>query len=158
MRCSVEIKKFIDIHVPIFACNLKCDYCYVGQNPQDVKKTVFQYEVETVKMALTQERLGGVCHFNVCGMGETLIPKELVHYIRAILENGHTVMIVTNGTLTNRFLDYMEFPIELRKHLGFKFSFHYLELKRLNLMDTFCVTWTMHHAKVLLTQRYTKVA
>lgn len=133
----MEIKKFIDIHVPVFFCNLKCSYCYVSQMPQDKKKTEFRYSPETVKKALSLNRLGGVCHFNVCGMGETLIPKELYAYIRAILENGHTVMIVTNGTLTNRFNEYMLLPDELKEHLGFKFSLHYLELRRLNMLETF---------------------
>lgn len=133
----MEIKKFIDVHVPIFTCNLRCGYCYVGQTQQNVKKCEFKYSVDTVSKALSQERLGGICHFNVCGMGETLIPVELVDYIRAILENGHTVMIVTNGTLTQRFVEYMKFLGELKKHLGFKFSFHYLELQRLNQMDVF---------------------
>ena len=133
----MEIKKFIDIHVPIFNCNLRCSYCYVGQVPQERKKPVFKYAPETVKKALSVERLGGICHFNVCGMGETLIPAELLDYIRVILENGHTAMIVTNGTLTNRFQEYMNFPAELKKHLGFKFSYHYFELNRLGLHDEF---------------------
>ncbi len=133
----MEIRKFIDVHVPIFYCNLKCEYCYVSQNRQNTDKPYFKYAPEIVKRALTQERLGGICHFNVCGMGETLIPEEVINYIRVILENGHTVMIVTNGTLTNRFRVLMEFPIELKKRLGFKFSFHYLELQRLSLLDVF---------------------
>lgn len=133
----MQIKRFIDIHVPIFACNLKCSYCYVSHMPQKKVKPIFEYGPETVKKALTQDRLGGVCHFNVCGMGETLIPEELIDYIRVILENGHTVMIVTNGTLTKRFEEYMELPDELKKRLGFKFSFHYLEMKRLNMMEIF---------------------
>lgn len=133
----MEIKKFIDIHVPIFECNLRCSYCYVSQMQQDKKKCQFNYSADTVKEALKAERLGGICHFNVCGMGETLIPEELVDYIRVILENGHTVMIVTNGTLTKRFEKFMEFPDSLKAHLGFKFSFHYLELNRVNMMEVF---------------------
>ena len=133
----MEIKKFIDVHVPIFYCNLKCNYCYVGQCSQNVIPCKFQYSSEVVKRALSVERLGGVCHFNVCGMGETMIPRELIEYIRVILEDGHTVMIVTNGTLTERFLEYMQLPQKLKNHLGFKFSYHYLELLRLNLMDVF---------------------
>lgn len=133
----MEIKKFIDIHVPIFYCNLKCGYCYVSQLPQTRVRTCFNYSPEVVKKALSQERLGGICHFNVCGMGETLIPEQLVDYIRVILENGHTVMIVTNGTLTKRFESFMEFPADLKLRLGFKFSLHYLELKNRNMLDIF---------------------
>lgn len=137
-----KIKHFIDIFVPVYVCNLKCSYCYVSQyNEQcEDKKQVsfkFNYTPEHVKKCLSQERLGGICHFNMCGFGETLIPKELVNYVRLILENGHSVMIVTNGILTDRFEKLMEFPQELKNRLGFKFSFHFLELKKRNLMRTF---------------------
>lgn len=135
---KIEVKRFIDVHVPIFQCNLKCGYCYVGQHQfENIKPPTFYYDVETVKKALRVERLGGICHFNVCGMGETLIPKEIVPYIKVMLENGHSVMIVTNGLLTDRFEQMMKFPQELKDRLGFKFSFHFLELKRLNQLDTF---------------------
>lgn len=133
----MEIKKFIDIHVPIFSCNLKCDYCYVSQMPQHKVECNFQYSPQVVQKALSQERLDGICHFNVCGMGETLIPETLIEYIRGILENGHTAMIVTNGTLTKRFKAFAKLPDDLKSRLGFKFSFHYLELKRLGMIDVF---------------------
>lgn len=136
------IQRFIDIFVPVHICNLQCKYCYVSQCDLKYNRTKdynikFDYTPEHVKHALTQERLGGVCHFNVCGSGETLIPNILVEYIKGILENGHSVMIVTNGTLTDRINQYLELPQELRSRLGFKMSFHYLELKSKNLLDTF---------------------
>lgn len=134
----MEIKKFIDIHVPISVCNLKCHYCYVTQSKLNNKeKTIFRYSPEIVRKALSKKRLGGICHFNVCGLGETLIPSELIDYIKGILLEGHTVMIVTNGTLTERFKEYCNLPSNLKSRLGFKFSFHYLELKRTNKMKTF---------------------
>ena len=74
---------------------------------------------------------------NMCSTGETLLYSEVVIIVRDILENGHYVMLVTNGTLTKRFEQFANFPVNLRKHLFFKLSFHYLELKRLNLLDTF---------------------
>lgn len=138
----LQIKHFIDIYVPVHVCNLKCNYCYVSQYEENSKaqkqaKFNFLYSPEHVKKCLTQERLGGVCHFNMCGSGETLIPRELADYVRVILENGHSVMIVTNGLLTDRFEKLMELPKELKSRLGFKFSFHYLELKRTNQMEIF---------------------
>ena len=121
-----KIKRFIDVHVPISVCNLNCMYCYVGQNNlRNTEKVKFLYPVNVVKKALSKERLGGVCYFNFCGIGETLIPKELREYIKAILENGHYVMIVTNGLLTDRiewFIKNLE--DELLSRLGFKFSYH----------------------------------
>lgn len=132
------MKRFIDVHVPISACNLQCQYCYVThEGNRNQYKTNFKYDVNTIKKSLTQKRLGGVCHFNICGEGETLIPNEIIEITKAILQNGHYIMIVTNGTLTNRFEDFCKFPIELRKRLGFKFSLHYLELKRKDLLQKF---------------------
>lgn len=132
------MKKFIDVHVPISACNFNCKYCYVAhEGNRNQEKTFFKYDIDTIKKALSSERLGGICHFNVCGEGETLIPKEIVPIVRVMLENGHYVMIVTNGTLKNRFLEFSKFPLELRKHLGFKFSFHYMELMEKGMFDIF---------------------
>lgn len=133
----MEIKRFIDIHVPVYNCNFKCQYCYVGQKEQPKRSTKFFYSPEVTKKALTKERLGGICHFNVCGLGETMLPKELSAHIKGILENGHTVIIVTNGSLLERFQEYMAFPEDLKKRLGFKFSYHYLELLRLGKMEDF---------------------
>lgn len=134
-----SIKRFIDIHVPVTFCNLNCHYCYVAQkNLNGTEKIQFKYPPEIVKKAFSKERMGGVCHFNVCGLGETLLPKQLIDYIRVILEDGHYVMIVTNGLLTNRFHEYVEsIDKNLLKRLGFKFSYHYLELKRLNAFEIF---------------------
>lgn len=132
------MKRFIDIHVPITTCNLKCHYCYVNQMcKSNTEKVRFDYTPEHVGKALSVERLGGKCLFNVCGLGETLIPKELLRYIEVLLREGHHVMIVTNGTLTERFKEIELMEAELRKHLFFKFSFHYLELIRTDKMDMF---------------------
>jgi len=74
---------------------------------------------------------------NLCAGGETLIASDIVPVIRALLEAGHYLMVVTNGTLTKRFEEIAKFPKELLNRLFFKFSFHYLEFKRLNCMDKF---------------------
>lgn len=132
------MKRFIDCGIGSFACNLKCHYCYVAQNflfTQKVPK--FKYSADHVGNALSKERLGGVCMFNICATGETLIPNEVVEYTRAILAQGHYVMIVTNGLLKKRFEEFSEFPESYRKRLFFKISFHYLELKRINKFELF---------------------
>ena len=66
-----------------------------------------------------------------------MLAKEVVEYARAFLEEGHYVMIVTNGTISKRFDDIASFPAHLNKHLFFKFSYHYLELKQRGLLDVF---------------------
>ena len=132
------MKRFIDIHIPITKCNLNCHYCYVAQEcERNNVATPFMYSPEHIGKALTQERLGGICHFNVCGLGETLIPEETVRIVYELLKNGHYVFIVTNAILTNRILEFVNFPEEYRKRLGFKCSFHYLELVKKDLLKKY---------------------
>lgn len=133
-----KIKRFIDCGVPSFACNLRCNYCYVAQNYLFSQKIPdFKYEPKLVGRALSKKRLGGTCMFNICASGETLLPSIVVDYTRAILEEGHYVMIVTNLLVTKRIIEFSNFPVELRKRLFFKVSFHYLELKRKKIIDRF---------------------
>jgi len=133
-----KLKGFIDIQVPVSTCTLRCHYCYITQNKLfNSKLPKFKYTAEEIGKALSKERLGGIYHINMCGTGETLLPPEMTGIVRAILEQGHYIMIVNNGTVTKRIEEMLEFPIGLRKRLGFKFSFHYLELKKKNLMDKF---------------------
>lgn len=133
-----KMKRFIDCSVSTFACNLRCHYCYVAQNYLFTQKVpTFRFSSEHVGKALSKERLGGTCMFNICASGETLIPYEIVEYTKAILSQGHYVMIVTNGMLRKRLEEFSEFPEEYRKRLFFKVSFHFLELKRLNKIEVF---------------------
>lgn len=117
---------------------MECHYCYITQLgythnalPQ------FRFSPDVVKKALSKERMGGTCLINICGQGETLLPPQMTDYIRVLLENGHYVMVVTNGTVKKRFEELTQLPKELLKRLFFKFSYHYLELKRKNLFDLF---------------------
>lgn len=132
------IKRFIDCGIPTYACNFRCHYCYITQNylfTQKVPK--FKYSSDIVGKALSKSRLGGACLFNICASGETLIPNEVVSYIKAILKEGHYVMIVTNGIITKRLNEIASFPEDYRLRLFFKISFHYLELKKRNLLSFF---------------------
>ena len=133
-----KMKMFIDTYVPVTTCNLRCHYCYITQKRLFSKKLPsFKYSPETVSKAVLQERFGGVCHFNICGGGETLLPPQMTDYIRVILEQGHYVMVVTNGTVAKRFDEILRLPEELLIRLGFKFSYHYSELKKKGLMKLF---------------------
>lgn len=132
------MKMFIECTVPTRACNMKCDYCYVTQNKWwDSRMPDMSYCLENVNKAFHKERLGGPCMVNICAQGETLLPPQMVNIIREILDNGHYVMIVTNGTMKKRFEEMCKFPLEMRKKLFFKFSFHYLELKKQNLFEVY---------------------
>jgi len=133
-----KMKRFIDIWVPVTTCTLRCHYCYITHNRLFGNKLPnFKYGVETFRKGLSKERLGGVCMINLCGGGETLLPPEMPQYIRALLEEGHYVMVVTNATVDRAFDEISKFPSELMKRLFFKFSYHYLELKKKNLFDKF---------------------
>lgn len=133
-----KIKRFIDCTVPVLTCNLRCPYCYIYQERKFLNALPqFTYSAETIGKALSKERLGGICHFNMCGGGETLLPPEMTGIIYEVLKQGHYIAIVTNGTVSKRFDELCEFPIEYRKRLLFKFSFHYLQLKKMKMLDKF---------------------
>lgn len=135
-----KIRRLIECYVPIYACNFRCDYCYIKQNPGrhfDNKTGVFPYPPEQIAYALRKERLGGTCLINLCAGGETLLSKETVELTQLLLEEGHYVMIVTNGTVTKWIDTLCALDSELKGRLWIRFSLHYLELKRLNMLDVF---------------------
>lgn len=132
------IKKFIDCYIPTETCNLRCHYCYITQQRKfENKLAKFPHTIEEIKKAFSKERLEGPCLLNFCAGGETLLAKDVLDIIKVLLEAGHYVMVVTNGTTAKRFDEISTFPAQLLKHLFFKFSFHYLELKRLNMLEKY---------------------
>lgn len=133
-----KIKRYLDCYIPITTCNLRCSYCYVAQKKLfKVQATKLPHSPQEIRKALSKKRMGGTCAIGLGATGETLLIPETIDIARELLEEGHFVMIVTNGTLTNRFDQIATLPKELLKHLFFKFSFHYLELKRLSAFDEF---------------------
>ncbi|MDF2544541.1 MAG: radical protein [Herbinix sp.] len=136
-----KLIRFIDIYIPVTACNLKCHYCYIAKsNRRGVEAPELEYSAEHIGRALSKERLGGTVLFNMCGWGETMLMPALTDITREILAQGHYVWIVTNGLITKRFDEMMNYPKEYLERLAFKFSFHYLELKRINKMELFFET------------------
>lgn len=133
-----KIKRYIDCYIPVTTCTLRCPYCYITKHRLfEGPLPKFIYSAEHVRKALSKERLGGTCLINMCAGGETLLAPKVVDYAKALLEEGHYVMIVTNATINQPFDEFAKFPQELTKHLFFKFSYHYLELKKRNLFDRF---------------------
>lgn len=133
-----KIKRFVDCAVPVLTCNMRCPYCYIAQERKFLSDLPnFKYSAETIGRAFAQNRWGGVIHINMCGGGETLLPPEMTSILYEILKQGHYIAVVTNGTITKRFQEICEFPEEFRKRLLFKFSFHYLELVRMKMLDRF---------------------
>lgn len=133
-----KIKRFIDCTVPVLTCNLRCPYCYITQERKFLKALpTFHYSAEVIGKALSKERMGGIMMVNLCGGGETLLPKEMTDIARHILNQGHYITIITNGTITKRLEEICTFPEDFRERILFKFSFHYLELKQRNQLDLF---------------------
>lgn len=133
-----KLKRYIDLYVPITTCNFRCPYCYISHcGLFNAAVPEFKYSPQIVKKALSKERLGGTCLINICGGGETLIPEQITDYIRVLLENGHYISIVTNGSLTKRFEEIANLPPEYLTRIFFKFSYHYTELKRKKAMKQF---------------------
>lgn len=134
----MKFKRFLDCYIPVTTCNFRCNYCYIAlQGAFKDRPTKFPHDARTLRHALSQSRLGGPCMINLCAGGETLIAQDVISIIRELLEEGHFIMVVTNGSLTQRFEEIAKFPKELLERLFFKFSFHYLELKRMNFMERY---------------------
>ena len=133
-----KLKRYIDCYIATETCNLRCSYCYITQKRRFNKQLVkFKHSPEVIRHSLSQDRLGGTCLLNLCAGGETLLVEEVIDVAKALLEEGHYVMIVTNGTLSRRFDEIAKLPADLLNRLIFKFSFHYLEFLRIGKMDVF---------------------
>ena len=125
--------------IPMSICNFRCHYCYLSQRPiayQGIQPPM-KYSPEQVAKALSSKRLGGLAYLNICADGETLITKDLDIYVRRLVEEGHYVEVVSNCTITPALNKYLAWDRELLEHLEFKCSFHYLELKKRNMLELF---------------------
>lgn len=130
--------RFINCYVATQACNLRCEYCYIGQKRQFDGKLFHRiYSIDVMQKATTKDRLGGTCIFNLCAGGETLLGSEIIPVIEMLLKNGHNVSLVTNGTINKAIDELIELPQYLKNNLYIKFSFHYLELVKNNLIHVF---------------------
>lgn len=135
---EIYIKRFFECLIPVTVCNLRCSYCYVIQRDyRNMKLAKLKYSPEYIGQCLNQDRLGGRCFFSICGAGETLAQPETLEIAHELLKRGHIVNITTNGTLKRKFDEILKFSREEKERLHFSFSLHYLELQRLNLLDTF---------------------
>jgi peptidoglycan/xylan/chitin deacetylase (PgdA/CDA1 family) len=135
-----KIVKYIDMALFAFPCNMRCHYCYVGQYATDEERATvmpMQYSPEDLEKALDKKRMGGTCIVTFATTGETLLLPKSIEYMKAILNAGHFLHISTNLTITKRIDELLSLPEEMRSRLFFKASLQYLELKRLNLLETF---------------------
>lgn len=134
-----RIHKFIELLVHgTTECNFHCDYCYVWRK-QDFRHEMqtSDYSPQQIRQALSLEKLGGPCHINACALGETLLSKDIVELTYELLEEGHYISLITNGTVTSKINEILEFSDAYLERMFFKLSFHYEELKRTKLLDKF---------------------
>ena len=134
-----KIKRLILCPLTTSICNLRCQYCYLSQrgNAYQGKQAEFLYSPEYVAKALSKQRLGGTCYFNLCADGETLLTKDIEKYIFALTNEGHYVEIVTNLTITSELNKILDLCNNLLDRITFKCSFHYVQLKKRGLLDVF---------------------
>lgn len=134
-----RIHKFIELLVHgTTECNFHCEYCYVWQKREFTQGNITsEYTAKEIRNALSQKKLGGPCHINACALGETLLSKDIVELAYELLDEGHYLSIITNGTITPKIDAILQFPDELLERMFFKLSFHYAELKRTKLSDIF---------------------
>ena len=133
-----KLVRLVNIHVPVQTCTFRCHYCYITTHRQfSSKLPQFKYGPEVLRLGLSQKRLGGCASLVFCGGGETLLPPAMPDYLRAVLEEGHFVTVVTNGSVFRAFDAIASFPSEFFDRLFFKFSYHHLELKRLGLINRY---------------------
>lgn len=134
-----KVKRLIFLNIPLSICNLRCHYCYIAQRKECYQgvQPKMKYTPEQVGTALSQKRLGGPAFINMCAKGETLLLIDLDKYIEALLKEGHYIELVTNLTVTPMLDKILALDPALLKHLEFKCSFHYLELKERNWLELF---------------------
>ena len=134
-----QINRIIHFKIPMSICNLRCHYCYLSQRDKCFQgdQPLMKYSPEFFGKAFSKERLGGIAYFNFCADGETMLVKDIDKYIKVIVEQGHYVELISNMTVTKIVDRFLEWDKELLKHIEFKGSFHYIELKEKGLLNTY---------------------
>jgi 7-carboxy-7-deazaguanine synthase len=83
--------------VRLMGCNLRCSYC----------DTTFAYD-EGIELSeediLTKIRHAGIGLVEITG-GEPLLQKEIYPFIKRLIEEGHEVLVETNGSLSTKDID-----------------------------------------------------
>ena len=134
-----KIKKIFLFSIPVSICNFRCHYCYLSQR-QDSFQGIhpeMKYTPYEFGKAMNVKRTGGIAYANFCADGETFLVKDIDLYVKAFIEQGHYAEVVTNMTITSVLERFLLWDKSLLKHLEFKCSFHYLELKKKGLLGIF---------------------
>lgn len=132
-----KIERYVQGTIHTNGCNLECSYCYLKLQGNKAHGADFAYDLEHMRKAMSKERFG-CCFISLTGDGETLMDVRVVELARMLLEEGHFLNIINNGTVTKN-LKYMaeSFSEDQRHRTMLTFSLHYNELKRKNLLDLY---------------------
>ena len=132
-----KIERYIQGAVLTNGCNLACDYCYLKLQGHKNKGCQFVYSFDVIEKAMSKDRWG-VSLISLTGDGETLLDRNVVELANILLNNGHFLNIVNNGTQTNNLRYFINsVDADKRQKVMFTFSLHYIELKRRGLLDTY---------------------
>ena len=132
-----RLRYFISVSVPVEACQLHCEYCYIGQNGGFHKGEEIPPTANYIRAALSKKRLGGIALINFCGAGETLLYPKLFDIILSLLEEGHYISIITNCLLDKAVHQYISLKKCFAERIFFKCSLHYRQLKQNNMLNKF---------------------
>lgn len=134
-----RVKKMLLFRIPMSICNFRCSYCYLSHRDVSYQgeQAKMKYTPQEVAYSLRPERVGGLAYMNFCADGETLLTKNIDEYILELVKQGHYAEIVTNASVTPVIDKILSWDKELLKRVEFKCSFHYLELKKKNLLLVF---------------------
>ena len=84
------IKRFITCHVPVDYCNLRCSYCYLDHIcAKDGLIKELCCSPKKIGDFFSIDRTGGVCYFNLCGNGETMVHPQLCELVKELTSQGH---------------------------------------------------------------------
>jgi len=133
------IKRIFLFAIPVSICNFRCHYCYLAQRDESFQgiHPEMEYSPDEFKKAMDPERIGGLAYANFCADGETFLVKNIDQYVKAFVEQGHYAEVVTNLSVTKVLDKFLSWEKNLLKHVEFKCSFHYLELKKKGLLEEF---------------------
>lgn len=108
----VPLYKIVPLKVPFSIgigasdfCNFKCKYCAqstsIGITPQILSWDKFVDIISQIEELLENNGVKRIKNFQICGIGESLICKELPQMIRYVKERGISdrIELTTNGSL-----------------------------------------------------------
>lgn len=137
---AVDIKKYIGVSIEENTCNLDCTYCYLRTNANrrfENLSITNPHNPKFIRRQLSRTKLGGSCLIGLTGSGETMLVHKFNDICFELLKEGHCLHIVTNGTTTDKIKELLEISGPYAKHILFKLSFHYIQLKNKSMLSKF---------------------